>query len=118
MNRWLPCVASAFLLSTCAGAQEGLTPEQAARHIGEKATVCGTVASARYAPGARGEPTFVNLDEPWPRPIFTIVVWGDDRARFDPPPEGWKGHLCVTGRITSYHGEPEIRVGAPAQISH
>ena len=118
MRILVPLVASTLLLSLSAAAQESLTPAQAAQHIGQRATVCGTVASTRYASGTRGEPTFVNLDKPWPHPIFTIVVWGDDRARFDPPPERWKGHLCVTGRIISYHGQPEIKVSDPAQASH
>ena len=37
---------------------------EASKHIGETATVCGTVASANYATRSRGKPTFLNLDKP------------------------------------------------------
>lgn len=118
MTRLLLFVATAFLCSACAAAQDGLTPEQAAQHVGERATVCGTIASSHYADTTGGKPTFINLGQPWPHPIFTIVIWGNDRSRFTTSPEYWTGHLCVTGRIASYHGEPEIKVSSPEQISH
>ena len=118
MNRLLLFVATTCLFSACASAQDGLTPRQAAQHVGERATVCGTVASTHYAATTGGKPTFVNLDKPWPHPIFTLVIWGNDRPRFNPSPDHWTGRLCVTGRIVSYDGEPEIKVSTPAQIRH
>ena len=39
-----------------------LTADQAPSHVGENATICGTVASANYAAHAKGQPTFLNLD--------------------------------------------------------
>jgi len=48
-----------------------ISPAEAAKHIGEKATVCGVVASARYASRSKGQPTFLNLDKPYPNQIFT-----------------------------------------------
>jgi hypothetical protein len=41
-----------------------LTTAEAKDHVGEQATVCGKVASARYAATSRGKPTFLNLDKP------------------------------------------------------
>jgi hypothetical protein len=43
-----------------------LTAAQAKAHEGENATVCGTVASEHTATSSRGEPTFINLDAPYP----------------------------------------------------
>jgi len=86
-------------------------------HIGEKATVCGKVVSAHYAARSRGQPTFLNLDEPYPRQIFTIVIWGSDRQKFGEPEEKYLDkNVCVTGKITSYRGIPEIVVSQPRQI--
>ncbi len=42
-----------------------VTPVEAASHVGERATVCGLVASATYADCSRGQPTFLNLDKPF-----------------------------------------------------
>jgi hypothetical protein len=58
-----------------------LTSQQAASHVGETATVCGTVASANYAVRTNRQPTFLNLDQPYPRQVFTIVIWGSDRSK-------------------------------------
>ncbi len=96
----------------------GLSPEQAVQHIGATATVCGTIAGAHYAQRSDGEPTFINLDRPYPNPVFTIVIWGDYRGKFSPPPETWTGRLCATGRITSFHGKAEMKVFDPSQIRH
>jgi hypothetical protein len=58
------------LLSACtSSADEGLSPEQAARHVGETATVCGRIASSHYAETGDGQPTFVNLDKPYPKQV-------------------------------------------------
>jgi hypothetical protein len=50
-------------------------------------TVCGQVASATYAVRSRGRPTFLNLDRPYPRKIFTALIWGENRNKFSVPPE-------------------------------
>ncbi|MGH8146767.1 MAG: hypothetical protein ACREPY_10575 [Rhodanobacteraceae bacterium] len=115
---WLPGVLLAAMLAGCSGAgAHGLSAAQAAQHIGDKATVCGVVASAHYAADVEGQPTFVNLDKPWPNPIFTIVIWGDYRGRFATPPEKLHGRLCVTGVIRAFHGKPEMKVISRSQIS-
>jgi len=59
-----------------------LTAAEAKNHVGETATVCGKVVSARFASKSKGQPTFLNLDEPYPNHIFTVVVWGSDREKF------------------------------------
>lgn len=113
----LSCTLVALLLDACsASGAGGLTAAQAAKHVGERATVCGTVASSHYADASEGQPTFINLDKPWPDQVFTIVIFGDYRARFPSPPDTWRGRVCVTGKITSYHGKPEMKVFDPAQV--
>jgi hypothetical protein len=95
-----------------------LAPDQAALHIGKQVTVCGQVASATFASHTRRQPTFLNLDKPYPDHIFTVLVWGEDRGAFNLPPEVMyrNRHICVTGVIKTYKGRPEIVVTAPAQI--
>jgi DNA/RNA endonuclease YhcR with UshA esterase domain len=95
-----------------------LTAAEAKAHIGETATVCGTVASARYAAQSRGRPTFLNLDAPYPNQVFTVVIWGDARLNFPEPPEAAyrRKRICVTGLIETYRGVPQIVVRTPATI--
>ena len=94
-----------------------LTPEQASQHMGQTATVCGTVASANYAARSRGQPTFLNLDQPYPHAIFTAVIWGENRAVFGQPERTLLGkRVCVTGAIQLYKGEPEMILQSEGQL--
>jgi len=97
---------------------EEITSSEAAAHVGQKATVCGIVASATFAFRTKGQPTFLNFDQPHPRQVFTAVIWGSDRGQFDPPPEqAFKGRrVCVTGLVKLYREKPEIVVRLPSQI--
>ncbi len=61
------------------------TAGEAKNHVGEKGTVCGNVVSTHYSTRTKGNPTFLNLDEPYPKQIFTILIWGSDRAKFGDP---------------------------------
>jgi DNA/RNA endonuclease YhcR with UshA esterase domain len=94
-----------------------LTAADAKDHIGEQATVCGKVASTRYASTTRGKPTFLNLDKPYPNQIFTVLIWGENREKFGTPEEKYRDmQVCVTGKITEYRGAPEIVVSDPQSI--
>jgi hypothetical protein len=76
------------------------------------------LASGKFASSNRGQPTFLNLDAPYPDQIFTILIWGSERSKFGTPERDYAGKsLCVTGLIQDYRGTPEIVVRSPAQIS-
>jgi len=67
------------------------------------------VAAANYAARSKGQPTFLNLDEPYPRQIFIALIWGDDRPKFGQPETELKDRrICVTGLIEQYQGTPQI----------
>jgi hypothetical protein len=94
-----------------------LTAAEAKNHVGETATVCGRVASIHFAEKAKGLPTFMNLDMPYPQQIFTIVIWGTDRPKFGNPERTYRNkNVCVSGKITSHRGTPEIVITTPGQI--
>ena len=94
-----------------------LTAAEAKDHISEQPTVCGRVASTRYAATTRGKPTFLNLDKPNPSQAFTVLIWGENRAKFRAPEEQYRGkQICVTGTITEYRKAPEIVVSDPRSI--
>lgn len=94
-----------------------ITAAEAKDCVGDRATVCGKVASTHYAKSSKGEPTFLNLDEPYPKEVFTILIWGSDRGKFGTPESEFKGlRVCVTGKITTYRGAPQISAGEREQI--
>jgi micrococcal nuclease len=120
MKRLRLAFVSAFCLLAIPSLQaqtKKLTAAEAKDHIGDRATVCGKVASTHYAKSSKGEPTFLNVDEPYPKEVFTILIWGSDREKFGSPETEYKGlRVCVTGKITSYRAVPEIVATERGQI--
>ena len=108
-----------MFLSISIAQEQAIKATDADKYIGEKKTVCGVVASATYATKTKGQPTFLNLDQPYPNQIFTVLLWGSDRGKFNDPPETiYKGKtICVTGKIKSFKGKPEIILNDPSQIN-
>jgi hypothetical protein len=110
-------VALLSSLSVVSLGQKHLSSAEAKEHFGENVTVCGEVVSTRYADSAKGQPTFLNLDKPYPNQVFTIVIWGSNRGKFKNPETDYKEKkICVTGKITAYDGLPEIIADDPKQI--
>ncbi len=99
-----------------AGAAE-LNPEDAARHVGEAATVCGVVASAKFDADLPAQPTFLDFARPYPDQPFTAAIFGRDRAKFGTPETALRGkRVCVAGTIQLYQGKPEIILDDPRQL--
>src|SRR6202162_3378708 len=107
---WLrPLIASAACVLWAAGAGAAtLSPEEAAKHVGENAPICGLVPPAKYAAQARGGPTFFDFGKPYPNATFTALILGNDRAKFGTPEKALQGkQVCVTGQIQLYQGKPQ-----------
>jgi hypothetical protein len=103
-------------VATCRGATNW---SAANRLIGRVATIRGRVASTKFAASSNGSPTFLNLGVPYPEPRrFTVVIWIENRARFDRPEVRYLGRtVCVRGLIRSYRGGAETFATSPAQIA-
>jgi hypothetical protein len=100
------------------GAAATLSPEEARNHVGETATVCGTVASAHFSAKSRTQPTFLNFAKPYPNAPFSAVIFGADRAKFGTPEMALNGkRICVSGTIRLYQGNPEIVLDDPSQVT-
>lgn len=112
---FIMALLAAGLLSI-AYSQDTITPEDAAKFIGQQKTVCGTVASAHY--DAKSKCTLLNLDKPSPNHVFTAYIGASDRGKFEKPPEElyYGKAICVTGMIELYKGRAEIVVKEPSQI--
>jgi hypothetical protein len=108
------------LLTVLTTGQENkkIPASQAAQHIGEHATVCGSVESARYLANSRGKPTFLNIGKAYPDQDFTVVIWSEDRAKFGHPEDRLiHKHICVSGQIELYRGKPQIVAKNESQIA-
>ena len=117
-TRTLLTLLIGIILLSPALAQKKLAAAEAKEHFGETATVCGAVVSTRYATSSKGQPTFLNLEKPYPNQIFTAIIFGNDRTKFGAPEISLREkQVCVTGEIFLYQGAPEIALRDPAQLS-
>jgi hypothetical protein len=110
--------AIAALAGWAAAAQaEPISPDDAAKHAGETATICGLVAGAKYAAQINGGLTFIDFGKPYPNASFTAVIFAADRTKFGTPEKGLAGkQVCVTGRIEMFRGKPQIVLSDPKQL--
>jgi len=71
----------------------------------------------KFAANSGSQPTFLDLDRPYPNSPFTAVIFGSDRAKFGTPDTALRGkRVCVTGQIRDYRGKPEIILNDPGQL--
>ncbi len=93
--------------------------DKAKDHIGDRTTVCGTVAGTKYGATSRGNPTWLNIGKDYPSSErFVVIIWGENRGNFPQAPESYYSGktICVTGLIQEYEGIPQIEVTTPDQI--
>lgn len=111
-------IVSILLTAGIAFSADSISPEEAINHVGQQAIVCGTVASTHYSYRSKGQPTFLNLNKPYPHHIFTALIWGSDRSKFHDAPEKYykNKRICVSGLIEQYEGISEIIVRNPGQM--
>lgn len=98
--------------------REIVTAEEAQKRVGQTVTVCGGVASTRYADTTQTKMTYLNLGRPYPDQLLTVVIPSQLRAlyRFRPE-EYYKGkRICVAGTVTMYRDKPQIIIDDPFQI--
>lgn len=86
--------------------QPPISAVEAAQHVGENRTVCGSIVNEYTAATTHGTPTFVDLDQPYPHQIFDLVIWGDNKDDVGSFPKS--GKICASGKIILYKGRPEI----------
>ena len=115
--RLLAALAAVGLWAYSANA-ESLRPEDAVSHVGETASVCGVVASAKFEAHARSQPTLLDFGKSYPHAIFTAVIYRDNRPKFGAPETSLRGkQICVTGEISDYYAKPEIVLTDPSQLT-
>jgi hypothetical protein len=103
---------------TTIGHAASLTPDEAASHVGETATLCGTIASTAYAAQAPMAPTFIDIGKPYPNQVFSAIIFDNDRPKFGAPASSLRDKsVCVTGEIFLYQGAPKMILRGPSQLS-
>jgi DNA/RNA endonuclease YhcR with UshA esterase domain len=90
------------------------TAADAAKHVGETATVTDRVDGVHQS--GKGN-IFLNMGGKYPNQAFTAFIPSGSAGQFSNPQQYEGRTVSVSGKITLYHGKPEIIVTSPAQIS-
>jgi hypothetical protein len=94
---------------------QGIVPaKNAAKHTGQKVTICDKV----YSTGSKSNATLLYLGGDYPHQLLTVVVKTSDLAKFKGHPiTDLKGKdVCVTGVVINNKGKSEIAVNSPQQL--
>jgi DNA/RNA endonuclease YhcR with UshA esterase domain len=104
------------LIAYAVSAQTRIAAKDAAKHLKETVTIADKVYSTKLI----GNTNMVLLDlgGEHPNQFLTVVIKGEDRARFNGKPEEYyKGRdVTVTGKLIDYKGKPEIVVSSPDNL--
>lgn len=89
---------------------------QARHHVGNTATVCGTVVSSRKT--AKAKAIYLNFDRMHPNQDFYATIWEYNGPNFSYDPETWlvNKRVCVTGKITLFEDIPRISINNEKEV--
>jgi len=99
-------------------AQTKITPDEAAKHIGDSVTVCGKIFGGRYFDRSENKITLLNMGAAYPQSPLTVLIEADSRKNFSNKPEEFyvEKSVCITGVIKEFKGKPEIIVAKESEI--
>ena len=90
-----------------------ISPEEAKVHVGEMVTVSGHVDEFHAAARA----SFLDMGGRYPHETFSAVSFPKSGISLDELSHFEGKSISVTGKITLYHGRPEIILTSLGQIS-
>jgi DNA/RNA endonuclease YhcR with UshA esterase domain len=91
-----------------------ITPNDAAKHVGDVVTVEGQVAAVHHLASAKV--TFIDMGARYPNNPFSAVILSADASKF-PNVENLEGKtIGITGKVQLYKKSPEILLTDAAQI--
>lgn len=86
---------------------------EATNFYGKEMIVTGKVAQVSVRPGI----TFLNMDKPYPASPFTLVILPAATNQFSSVKSLKGASVEVTGKITKYHGRPEMVLEKSNQLT-
>ncbi len=100
------------------GFAQTLTPEEAAKHVGETVKVCGKIFGGRFFETSNNCPTLLNMGAAYPLSPVTIMLTLEVRNKLGYVPEQQlkEKNICVTGKVELFKGKPEIVVSDVTQL--
>lgn len=118
MRKFIIVTLAAIITSFSVSAQTKITPDDAAKHIGDSVIVCGKIFGGRYFDKSDNKITLLNMGAPYPQSPLTIVIEEADRKNFTLKPEEFytDKDVCISGMLKEFKGKPQIIVTKEANI--
>jgi len=107
------CWALLFLFATTTAQAGVISDREVMKHVGERATVEGTVTGTHVS--AKGT-AFLNFGDRYPDQDFTVVIFARSAGVVGDVAKYYGRRIDVAGTIELYRGRPEIVVDTSAQI--
>jgi hypothetical protein len=97
---------------------QALTPEEAAKHVGDSIKVCGKIFGGRFFETSNNAPTLLNMGAAFPASPLTIMIPGTVRVKmgYAPEIELKDKNVCVKGRVILFKEKAEIIVNDISQL--
>jgi len=114
MKTFLTLFACAIVASAIAQTPATYSATEAAKHVGETATVTGKVDG--FHQSGKGN-IFLNMGGAYPNQTFTAFIPSGSASLFSNAAQYEGKTVSVSGKIQLYKGKPEIIVTSPGQIS-
>jgi micrococcal nuclease len=103
-------------MAYAASAQTKIAAKDALKHLNETVQISDKVYSTKLIGGS--DMVLLDVGGAHPNQYLTVVIRGEDRAKFNAKPEEYyKGRdVIVTGKLIDYKGKPEIIVSSSDQL--
>ena len=107
--------AAVLIAASLCFAQESKTysASEAAKHVGETATVADKVANVFESKAGN---VFLNFGARYPNQVFTAFIPKDSADQFPNAKELDGRTVSITGKIVLYKGKPEIVLDHPSML--
>src|SRR5437016_12704618 len=106
--------ACALAALAIAQAPPNYTAAEAAKHVGDTATVTDRVDGVHQS--GKGN-IFLNMGGKYPNQAFTAFIPSASAPQFSQTQQYEGRTVSVSGKITLYKGKPEIIVNSPSQVT-
>ncbi len=111
--------ALAILFTSFSATAQNITPDEAAKHMGDTVTVCGKIYGGKYFDNSpKNKVTLLNMGAAFPKSPLTIVINGENRKNFKQAPEDFYSNkeVCIKGVVVEYKGKPQIVIATEEDI--
>ena len=109
----------AVCITTAKTFAQTIPTDSVENYIGKTVKVCDKVYGTHVSKGEK-KTTSLNLGADFPNQKLTVVIFESDLPKFSYTPALLlkDKNVCVTGKLMTYKGKPEIIVNDPANLTY